>query len=158
MKKKWLVAQYKTNEFKRVENNLLKQGFNFYLPKIKTKKNSIIKIELLFPGYIFIYTCPDNYSAIKYTKGIKNIIRFGENYPYISDEEINNIKVIEESSYLKPIMSKIRIGQEVMIGKGSLKGIIAKICSLPSKKRVGILLSFLGSSRRVLISEQDLIL
>ena len=44
-----------------------------------------------------------------------------------------------------------------MIAKGSLAGSIVKVCSLPSKERVGVLLSFLGSVRRVTIPEKDLI-
>ena len=63
----------------------------------------------------------------------------------------------EEKSKIDPVASKIQIGQDVMIAKGSLKGSIVKVCSLPSKERVSILLSFLGSVRRVTISEKDLI-
>ena len=36
-------------------------------------------------------------------------------------------------------------------------GSIVKVCSLPSKERVGVLLSFLGKIRKVIISENDLI-
>ena len=49
------------------------------------------------------------------------------------------------------------LGQDAIIKKGSLAGSIVKVCSLPSKERVSILLSFLGSVRRVTISEKDLI-
>ena len=38
MKKNWLVATYKINEVRRVESNLLNQKFDYYLPKITTKK------------------------------------------------------------------------------------------------------------------------
>ena len=158
MKKKWLVASYKSNEVKRLERNLLNQNFNYYLPKITTKKiNSNSKEEILFPGYIFVNTSLENYLALKYTIGIKNIIKFGDNVPCISNEEIEVIKIAEETSKIDPVASQIQIGQDVMIAKGSLTGIIAKVCSLPSKERVGILLSFLGSVRRVTISEKDLI-
>ena len=79
MKKKWLIALYKSNEVKRVKSNLLNQNFGFYLPKITIKKiNSNPKVELLFPGYIFVNTSLENYSALKYTMGIKNIIKFGK--------------------------------------------------------------------------------
>ena len=76
MKKNWLIATYKTNELKRVESNLLNQKFDYCLPKITTKKiNSNSKVEVLFPGYIFVNTGFENYSALKYTMGIKNIIK-----------------------------------------------------------------------------------
>ena len=158
MKKIWLIALYKINEVKRVEKNLLNQKFDYYLPKITTKKiNSKPKVEILFPGYIFVKTSFSNYSALKYTVGIKNIIKFGDNIPCLSDEEIEAMQMAEKTSKIDPVALQIQIGQDVTIAKGSLKGNIVKVCSLPSKERVGVLLSFLGSLRRVTILEKDLI-
>lgn len=155
--KYWVVATYKTNEIKRVEANLLNQKFEYYFPKIIIKKiNSIPKEEALFPGYIFINICSSNLTSLKYTKGIKNIIKFGENISYLSEDEIKKIKILEKSSQLKPFISKIKIGQEAIIKVGSLKGSLVKICSLPSNKRVDILLYFLGSERKMSIPENQL--
>ncbi|MDA9000658.1 hypothetical protein N9J66_01185 [Gammaproteobacteria bacterium] len=158
MKKNWLVATYKINEVRRVESNLLNQKLDYFLPKITTKKiNSNPKVEVLFPGYIFINTSFENYSALKYTMGIRNIIKFGDNISCISDEEIEAMQMAEEVSKIDPVVSQIQIGQDVMITKGSLTGSIVKVCSLSSKERVDVLLSFLGSMRRVTIPEKDLI-
>ena len=158
MKKKWLIALYKINEVKRVENNLLNQKFDFYLPKITIKKNnSNPKEEILFPGYIFVNTSFENYSALKYTMGIKNIIKFGNNISCISDQDIKSMQMAQETSKIDPLASQIQIGQEAIIIEGSLKGSIVKICSLPSKERVNVLLTFFGSMRRVAIPEKDLL-
>ena len=158
MEKQWLIASYKSNEANRVTSNLSNQNFDFYLPKITTRKiNSNPKVEVLFPGYIFVNIDPENYSALKYTMGIKNIIKFGDNISRISSEEIEAIQMAEETSKLNPAIQQIQIGQEVKIAKGSLTGSIVKVCSLPSKERVGVLLNFLGSLRRVTVSEKDLI-
>jgi hypothetical protein len=89
--------------------------------------------------------------------GIRKIIKFGDNISCISDQEIEAMQMAEETSKIDPVASQIQIGQDVVIAKGSLTGSIVKVCSLPSKERVGILLSFLGSLRRVTISEKDLI-
>ena len=73
--KYWHVATYKLNEIKRVETNLLNQKFDYYLPKITTKKINSSPIEkILFPGYIFIKISSKNFTSLKYTKGIKNIV------------------------------------------------------------------------------------
>ena len=158
MKKNWLVATYKINESRRVESNLSNQKFDYYLPKITIKKiNSNPKVEALFPGYIFVNTSLENYSALKYTMGIKNIIKFGNNISCLSSEEIEAMQMAEETSKIDPVASQIQIGQDVMVAKGSLTGSIVKVCSLPSKERVGVLLYFLGSVRRVTIPEKDLI-
>ena len=158
MKKNWLVATYKINEVRRVESNLLNQKFDYCLPKITTKKiNSKPKVEVLFPGYIFVNTSFENYSALKYTMGIRNIIKFGDNISCISDEEIEDMQMAEEVSKIDPVVSQIQIGQDVMIANGSLTGSIVKVCSLASKERVGVLLSFLGSLQKVNIHKKDLI-
>ena len=154
----WLIANYKINEVKKVEINLKNQSIDYYLPRIVTKKHNFNpKEEVMFPGYIFVNTDIDKYSSVRYTKGIKNIIRFGENIAQISDEEIKSINLVEKSSRLEPLVQEIQIGQEVNIVSGTFKGNIAKICSLPSKERVGILLRVLGSLKKIDISEKDLI-
>ena len=158
MKKKWLIAEYKSNQVKRVETNLLNQKFNYYLPKITIKKNNLNPVkEVLFPGYIFVHSSPEDYIAIKYTKGIKNIIQFGKSISYISIDEIQSMQMAEEKSKKNPICPQIQIGQDAFISEGSLKGSMVKICSLPSQERVGVLLTFLGSMRRVTIPIKDLI-
>ena len=158
MKNKWLIALYKINEVKRVEANLSSQKFKYYLPKITTTKtNSNPKVEVLFPGYIFINTSSENYSVLKYTKGIKDILKFGDQISSLSSDEIKAMQMVEKTSKSSPLLRQLKIGQDAFVKKGSLKGNIVKICSLPSKERVGILLHFLGSVRRVLISEKDLI-
>ena len=157
MKNNWLVATYRINEVKRVERNLSNQKFDYYLPKITTKKiNSDPKVEVLFPGYIFVKAGFKNYSALKYTMGIKNIIKFGEKFSCISADEIEAMQMAEEMSKMTPLVSQIKIGQYAEITKGSFKGSIVKVCSLPSKERVDVFLSFLGSMRKVAIPEKHL--
>jgi transcription antitermination factor NusG len=158
MKKIWLVASYKTNKIESLASNLSNQKFDFYLPKITTKKiNNNSKEELLFPGYIFVNIGLENYSALKYTIGIKNIIKFGENITFIDNKEIKSMQIAEKKSKIYPVGSQIQIGQEATISYGSLKGSMVKICSLSSQDRVNVLLTFLGSMRRISISKKDLI-
>ena len=156
--KYWLVATYKINETKRAERNLLNQNFDYYLPKINVKKpNSNFAEEVLFPGYIFINTMPEDYSSVKYTKGIKEVLKFGNSIARLTNNEINSVRSIEKLSITKPIPSKIKIGQEAVVADGPFKGTLVEICSLPSKGRIEVLLTFLGSSRRVNISNKDLV-
>lgn len=156
--KYWFIASYKINEIKRLEQNLINQKFKYYLPKIVTKNINTFatKEEVLFPGYIFVNIGFKNYSKLKYTIGIKKVIKFGNSISFISDDEIKAIKSIEKTSKRDPVFSAIQIGQDAVVLKGSLKGSIVKVCSLPSKKRIDILLSILGSPRRVSIPLQNL--
>ena len=155
--KKWFIAFYKSNEVKRLQYNLLNQNFDYYLPKITTKKiNSRSREELLFPGYIFVNTSFEKYSALKHTIGIINILKFGDNIPSISNEDIKIMQVAEENSKKDPVATQIQIGQDAIVSSGSLKGSMVKITSLPSKNRVDVFLTFLGSKRIVNIPKKDL--
>ena len=156
--KYWLVATYNLNDIRKLESNLSNQNFEYYLPKISIKKiNSAPKDEILFPGYVFIYTDMNKYSKLKYTKGLKDIIKFGTNISYLTDNEIKSIRIVEKLSKTEPVLQKIEIGQEALIVKGSFKGTIVKICSLPHKKRVDVLMNLLGSSRKVSLTREDLL-
>ncbi len=156
--KYWLIATYKINEIKRLEINLSNQNLDYYLPKIVVKKiNSNFVEEVLFPGYIFINTILEDYSLIRYTKGIKRVLKFGKTIPFLTDNEIKSIKSIEKLTRSKPISSKIMIGQEATVVDGPFKGTLVKICSLPSKNRIEVLLTILGSQRRVSFLKKDLV-
>ena len=149
--KVWIVATYKINELKRLKSNLNNQGFNYYLPKIRIKQHiaSNFTEELLFPGYVFIHADKENYSKIKYTKGIKKVIQFSNIVAALDDKDINDIKKIEINSFKTPILQKIKIGQEAIIGDGPLKGSFITIASLPCKERVDIFIHILGRKRKV---------
>tara|TARA_Y100001958_G_C21212979_1_gene538550 strand:+ start:99 stop:575 length:477 start_codon:yes stop_codon:yes gene_type:complete len=156
--KYWLIATYKTNETKRLENNLSNQNFDYYLPKIVIRKNnSILGEEVLFPGYIFINTTLDNYTLLKYTKGIKKVLKFGKTIPSLTDNEIKTIQSVVKLTKSKPISKQIKLGQEAIIAEGPFKGTLVKICSLPSKNRIEVLLTILGSQRRVSFLKKDLL-
>tara|TARA_S200000501_G_scaffold2175_1_gene1922 strand:- start:1917 stop:2393 length:477 start_codon:yes stop_codon:yes gene_type:complete len=156
--KYWLVATYKINETERTESNLSNQNFDYYLPKIKVKKlNSNLGEEVLFPGYIFINTRLENLSLIKHTKGIKKVVKFGKIIPRLTNDDIKTMQSIEKLSRAKPLTPKINIGQEAVFSDGPFKGTLVKICSFPSKDRIEVLLTILGSSRRVNILNKDLL-
>lgn len=60
-------------------------------------------------------------------------MKFGNSISYIPYEEIKTFKLLQKSSKKDPILSNIKVGQEAKISKGSFKGTIVQICSMPSK-------------------------
>ena len=157
--KKWLVASYKSKELTSLKNNLENQNFSFFLPTIRTRKKNFDEFEeILFPGYIFVNIDPMKFSTLSFTKGIKEVIKFGNTIPYIEDEEIDNIKLFEHESKKLPIRFNIKIGQSVEIKYGTLKGNLAKICSLPEKNRIDVLIHLLGAVRKVNINLKDIMM
>ena len=56
--KKWFIAQIKPNSYDTAIQNLERQGFETFLPKMeitKRQKNKfLVKNVYVFPGYIFV--------------------------------------------------------------------------------------------------------
>ena len=155
--KVWMVATYKINELKRLKENLQNQDVEYYHPKINTKKYNLTpKDEPLFPGYIFICSEIENYSKIKYTRGISKVIRFNNNIATLEDDEIIELKKIESESYSQPIVQQIYVGQEAIMSEGPLKGSFITIASLPNKDRVNIFIHILGKKRKVTTSLNEI--
>lgn len=153
----WMVATYKINQLKRLQENLQNQHFNFYNPTINIVKDNLSSIEeLLFPGYIFIHANLDNYQKIKYTKGISNIIKFDQNIATVTDEEILELRKIEKNSISDPIIQKIYIGQEGTMIEGPLRGSLISIASLPKNERINIFVHILGTKRKVSASLSEI--
>ncbi len=118
----WLVASYKINELARLKSNLINQNFNYYLPKIFTlDSNAKQKEEILFPGYVFVNTNMSKYSKLKFTRGIKNVIKFGNNISCLTNKEVNGIKMIEDATNV--------IGDVQSISPGPNSRAIHEICS-----------------------------
>jgi transcription antitermination factor NusG len=153
----WIVATYKINELTRLKKNLHNQGFEYYIAKIKTERlNLPPKEELLFPGYVFINSSFEQYTKIKYTRGIKNVIHFNNKIPLIDNNEIKELKNIEKNSYMEPIIQKVSVGQEAEMPEGPFKGSLIKIASMPKKDRVNILIYILGSKRKISVALNEL--
>lgn len=149
----WLVIRYKINQLKRLEHNLKNQKLNFYSPKItkESYKTKALKEIILFPGYGFIKNGIASIHSIKYTKGILDVLKFGNNYAFISNDKINELANAEKISKEKPFCEDFYTNDKIIIEDGPLKGQITKILSLSANDRVNVLINILGSLKEIQI-------
>jgi len=159
----WLVVRYKINECLRFQRNLQNQNFEFYIPRIFTNtqksnnKKLEAKVEVLFPGYGFVRMAQTNLHSLKYTLGLINIVRFGDQYAIATNSMINQLKELEASSKMQPIeLKQLTKGSIVTVNSGPFKGYIAKILVTPAKARASILITFLGAQRTLTVSVDQL--
>ena len=89
--------------------------------------------------------------------GIKNIIKFGDNICCISDEEIEDMLMVETASKNRSNNFSNTNRSRCYDCKGFFSRKYRKSLLTTFQKRVGVLLSFLGSVRRITIPEKDLI-
>ncbi len=145
--KKWFVVNTKPKNEDRAAANLISIGIDTLAPKLKLKKfkNSrfVYVIEPMFPGYIFARFHPiDDFRIVKYARGVKTIVHFGEKIVPIHEELIDFLKSRLENGVATIEKKPISIGEKIIIKDGPFKGLTGIFeREMEGKERVTILLN-----------------
>jgi transcriptional antiterminator RfaH len=158
----WVLVYTKAKEEKKANENLQNQGFKTFLPLIAaTNKNGAIDSPIpLFPRYLFAQiNLNSNWTSIKSTHGVSNIVMFSEQFTPIPEHTIESIKnkLTKEGIYYKDITTvDYKKGDSVSIKEGSFAGLDAIFLAKKSKDRVRLLLKFLNTSVVAEMTSTDL--
>lgn len=148
---KWLVAYTKPRLEHVALQNLERQSFEVYLPRYKKFKNTdkgpVPVFEPMFPRYILFRPSKAEQSleAVRSTKGISHVVRFGFEPGVVSTSMVDTIKAFESSQNQATLqeISNFKAGQKVKlkhVALGSLEGLVQSV----SSKRIAVLLEILG--------------
>ena len=156
----WFIAKTKPNQEHRAEKNLINQGFECFLPSIKSKKlmntQWIEKTEVLFTSYLFIKNdgLHRNIASINNTYGVSRLLASAESgIPHLMNDQI--VRDIRDKCNNNIYINNLVRGDEVSCqttGAG-LHGIFTEFCG---KNRAKVLLKILNRSMEVVIN-RDLI-
>ena len=159
----WVLIYTKAKEEKKASENLQRQGFKTFLPLIAaTNKNSEPKsLVPVFPRYLFaqINFELDNWTSIKSSYGVSQIVMFSEKFTSIPNNIIKLIQdKLDDSAIYKEDVSIVdyQKGDPVSIKEGGFAGIDAIFLSKKSKDRVRLLLKLLNTSVVAEISTSDI--
>ena len=159
----WVLIYTKAKEEKKANENLQKQGFTTFLPLIApTNKNSKLKsLVPVFPRYLFaqINLKKDNWTSIKSSHGVSQIVMFSEKFPSIPNHIIKLIQdKLDKSGIYKEDISIIdyQKGDQISIREGQFAGVDAIFLSKKSKDRVRLLLNLLNTSVVAEINASDI--
>lgn len=146
----WFLFTCKPREDDRAEQNLINQGYTCYRPMITLEKKRagkrVIVEESLFPRYIFVQL-PDNtgnWRALMSTRGIANVVRFGEHPTVIPQALIDEIKANEQHlNQPETTQSDLKTGDKVRITSGPFEFLEAIYQQSKGEDRVIVLLNIL---------------
>lgn len=151
MTKQWYALRTKPHKERSVEQLLLSKDIEAFLPllHIKPVNPRSKKWKPFFPGYLFIYSTPEEMmeKQIKWVQGTLGLVLYGEIPAIVPDEFIKALtdqlsKIQVAGGYSK----NFDIGDRVRITSGPLEGYDAIFdVALDSKDRVQVLLSLMGS-------------
>lgn len=155
----WYVVQTKPHkEFVAVEN-LERQGYTTYCPKMaktKLRRHRWSKvIEPLFPRYLFVKLDigVDNFAPIRSTIGVLSLVKFG-NQPAIIEQEVINVIQEQEQHTVGQAVDhpNWQQGDRVEIIDGPFAGLNGIFEKESNEERVIILLEMLGRKTQVAVN------
>ena len=158
----YLVTTKPKSEFKAQEN-LLRQGYETYLPlvQISRRRNGkqIKRTEAFFSRYLFILLNKDtdNWAPIRSTIGVAGMVRFGGLPAVVPESMVKALKENENEFGLQSFDKKEwKAGDKVEIMDGPFKGYKAIYQKMKSTERVSVLLDIVGKNTKVTLSVNEL--
>lgn len=163
VEKQWYLIYTKSKKENLAKVNLERQGYPIYLPLMRTPRRRSgrrsISIEPMFPRYLFIRldTESDNWSPIRSTLGVSNIVRFGMWPTPVPDDLVETLRERDDSSGVQQIpLHTFEEGQKVRIEEGPFMGYEGIYLAKTSSERVLILLDIIGKSARAQVDVDHL--
>lgn len=146
----WYVIQTKPRKEGEASSYLSTKGLEVFNPLIETfspRNGRVEKIwKSLFPNYIFVkFDLEQSYNLVRWARGVKKILGFGEYPSPVSDDVVETIKkrtdgngVVRKSAYFKP-------NDIIRIKSGPLRELLGVFDRWVSDgERVRILLNLIG--------------
>ena len=138
--KKWIAVYTKPRHEKTVENELLKKGFEVYLPILKERRKWSDRkkwVEFpLFRSYIFVRTEIKNSLFVLQTMGVVKVVKFGGEVAVIQNDSIQAIKLMIEGGYKPEAIDYFVKGETVEVKSGPLKGLIGEVIRVHNSDRL----------------------
>ena len=161
--KLWYLIHSKPRQESVAQENLLRQGYETYLPLTEVRKTRagrrLTVVEPLFPRYLFIRLDQetDNWSPIRSTVGVATLVRFGPRPTPVPQDLIDTLKANENvKGYHKLPPLRLRRGEKVRIAQGSMMGYEGIFLAQTSQDRVWVLLDILERRSKVSLPVDDI--
>lgn len=156
----WFAVCCKPRQESVAEENLARQGFRVYLPRISIRKYARgqwrTRIEALFPRYVFVQLDPrlQSTTTIRSTRGAVGLVRFGGQAATVPDAVIEDLlERQEESSGLHVYRpAEFLRGEAIRMVGGPLVGIDGVFSQPDGDLRVIVMLELLGKANEVKVS------
>lgn len=152
----WYVVCCKPRQESVAEENLKRQGFDVYLPRMRSRLRKrdrwVDGIQILFPRYLFIRVDRRRQStaSIRSTRGAVGLVKFGIDPAVVPSGVIDAILAREDvETGLHYVRPTFRPGERVVLREGPFAGIEGVFASEDGDERATLLIELLGKANRV---------
>jgi transcriptional antiterminator RfaH len=161
----WCAAFTRPRQEDVARENLLRQGFRTYLPKLKQPKRRrgrwVEAVEPLFPRYLFVELDfgAHDISPIRSTRGVVSLVRFGPQPAMAPKGFVESLMAAEDPTSACHLagLDPFRKGDPVIIASGPLAGTRAIFEEPTGQGRVTLLLHLLGRTNSVQVDRNQVV-
>ncbi|MFZ9646411.1 MAG: transcription/translation regulatory transformer protein RfaH, partial [Fluviibacter sp.] len=150
MARAWYLVQSKPRNEARALENLVRQGYETYLPLMEVERlqrgKLLKKMEPLFPRYLFLHLEEgnDNWGPIRSTLGVAGLVRFGQAYAVVSNEVMEAVR--ERTQDIRKTL--FESGDNIRVVSGPLLGLEGVFEIADGEQRSFVLLEFMQKQQR----------
>jgi len=128
--RQWYVVHTKAKQEERASRNLVAWGVETLHAKLKTRRHNVFTgvpayiIQLLFPRYIFAkFNAREQLSKILFTRGVHNVVCFGDSPASVSEEIIDLIRARIDQNGLVKVSNDLKPGDRAVISAGPFRNL-----------------------------------
>jgi transcriptional antiterminator RfaH len=154
----WFLVYTRPRMEHSAQDNLLRQGFEVYLPLFKVMASTADGLrpafEPMFPRYLLVRPshAGQSLSTVRSTRGVHSLVHFGIEPARVPLETVQGIRALEaRRSELTPEeISPLQPGRRVRVKGAALHGLEGLVQSV-ARRRVTFLLEILGRNKLVTV-------
>jgi len=156
---RWYVVQTQANGEAKAAQNLLRQGYEIYLPRYLKRRRHARKVDFtarpLFPRYMFVAVdvASQRWRSIQSTFGVSRLVTNGDEPATVPEGVVQALMAREDENGFIRLDSKPTFapGDKVRVLAGAFMDSAGLFNGLADHDRVSILLDMLGRKVRVLL-------
>jgi transcriptional antiterminator RfaH len=161
---RWYVVQTQINGEAKAVQNLLRQGYEVYLPRYLKRRRHARKVDFvakpLFPRYLFVAIdmATQRWRSIQSTSGVSHLVTNGDEPAVVPEGVVRALKVREDAKGFVALDAAPAFmpGDKVRVLAGAFMDNAGLFNGMVDHDRVSILLEMLGRQVRVVL-DADLV-
>ena len=157
MGSRWYVVQTQVNGETKAEQNLLRQGYQIYLPRYLKRRRHARKVDFvakpLFPRYLFVAIdmATQRWRSIQSTSGVSHLVANGDEPAVVPEGVVRALRAREDAKGFVKMEAgpAFAPGDKVRVLAGAFMDNSGLFNGMADHERVSILLDMLGRKVRV---------
>lgn len=154
----WYAIHVKSRQEKRIADSLSRKGFEIFLPTQKARRlwsDRVKEIEVaLFPTYVFARFDPRDRLPIVTTPSVFAIVGDGASLVPVPDHQIESVRRLSASGQIVHPCPFLKVGQKVLIERGSLAGVQGILTRIRNTWRVVVSVDLVQQSVSVEVDRE----